>query len=88
MEPDPRKLLPEKFRANWIVVPKDFPYQVFLVGVLLGALVSLEVVALIYNYSELHLWGGVLLILIPIQNFLPWPHKKIEPELEEIQFED
>ena len=85
MEPDPRNLLPEQFRENWIVTPKDFPYQVFLVGLLLGAMLSLEVVALLFNYRELHLWGGVLLLLIPLQNLLPWPHKKIERELEEMK---
>lgn len=88
MEPDSRKLLPEEFRANWIVVPRDFPYQVFLVGLLLGAMLSLEAIALIYDDRSLHLWGGGLLLLIPLQNFLPWPGKKIEQELEEARFED
>lgn len=82
-ELDPRLLLPVQFRDNWIAIPKDFPYQVFLVGVLLGGMLSLMTIALMFGLRELHTWGGLLLLLIWLQSFLPWPAKKAGVELEE-----
>jgi len=82
-DPDPRMLLPVQFRDNWIAIPKDFPYQVFLVGVLLGGMLSLMTVALMLDKREFHTWAGLLLLLIWLQSFLPWPAKKAGVELEE-----
>ena len=80
---DSRNLLPVQFRDNWIAIPKDFPYQVFLVGVLLGGMLSLAAVAVALGLRELHWWGGLLLILSYAQSLLPWPGKKANLDLED-----
>jgi hypothetical protein len=80
---DARILLPVQFRKNWIATPKDFPYQVFLVGALFGSMLSLMAIALIFEMRNLFTWGGLPLLLIWVQSFLPWPGKKEEVVFEE-----
>ncbi|MGE4619322.1 MAG: hypothetical protein AAEJ04_05875 [Planctomycetota bacterium] len=80
---DARILLPIQFRNNWIATPKDFPYQVFLVGAMFGGMLTLMAIALIFELRDLWTWGGLLLLLIWLQSFLPWLGKKEEVVFEE-----
>jgi len=86
--PDPRELLPEGYRDRWIVLPRDTPNMVFLVGFLLGAGTATTVIGFAVGPASLR-WGfAVSLLLCFLQRFLiPWSEHRIARELREAKKE-
>ncbi len=75
---DPQDLLPEALRHKWTVLPKALLYQLFLVGALLGAGVSISAYGLVLK-DERAWWGfPAALCIAMLQNkLLPWDKRAI-----------
>lgn len=69
-DPDFQHLLPAAIREKWAVVPRFFLYQLFAVGVLLGAGVALSIFGFVTGNNRRWLAFLIALVLAWLQNKL------------------
>jgi hypothetical protein len=84
-ETDPaQSLLPVEFRRDWRAIPRDYPIQVFVIGIVTGIAATLTSIGIIlHNESLFYVPIPVGMLVIIIQNrIIPWPEKRRVKEIE------
>jgi hypothetical protein len=75
-EPDAQDLLPIDFREDWAAIPRLALYQIFLVGFLIGAGLSITIYAYFANNIPAMVAYPVALLIAKLQNWLiPWDRR-------------
>jgi hypothetical protein len=81
-DPDLQHFLPAELRTRWCVFPRYAVYQLFFVGVLLGAAVTLTIAGLIIGNKPLTVVAPIVLAVVYAQNrFFRRTHKRYESEV-------